>query len=237
MTVSKLTLSVLLIEDEKHIRRFVRTELESRDMTVHEAATGKEGLIAAQTRRPDLLIVDLGLPDMDGLDVIRQIRAWTDVPLIVLSARSREDEKVAAFDAGADDYLTKPFGTGELIARIHALLWRTNRHAETRTNDVRFGAIRVDLTDRRVTLDDEPVRLTPVEFRLLATMIRNAGRILTHQQLLTEVWGPSHAQDTQYLRVYMGNLRHKLERDPAQPIHFVTETGVGYRLVGLERKE
>lgn len=235
--MNKLTLSILLIEDEKHIRRFVRTELESRDMSVHEAGTGKEGLIAAQTRRPDLLIVDLGLPDMDGLDVIRQVRAWSDMPLIVLSARSREDEKIAAFEAGADDYLTKPFGTGELIARIHALLWRTHRHAEARTNEVRFGDIRVDLNDRGVTLADEPVRLTPVEFRLLAMLIRNAGRVLTHQQLLTEVWGPSHARDTQYLRVYMGNLRHKLERDPAQPIHFVTETGVGYRLVGLQQRE
>ncbi len=234
--MNKLNVSVLFIEDEKNIRRFVRTELESRDMTVHEATTGKEGLIAAQTRRPDLLIVDLGLPDMDGLDVIRQVRGWTDVPLIVLSARSREEEKVAAFEAGADDYLTKPFGTGELIARIHALLWRTNRHAESRTSDIRFGDIRVVLSERSVTLRDEPVRLTPVEFRLLSMMVRNAGRILTHQQLLTEVWGPLHARDTQYLRVYMGNLRQKLERDPAQPVHFVTETGVGYRLVGLERK-
>lgn len=236
--MSKLAVSVVLIEDEKQIRRFVRTELENRGITVYEAVTGKEGIVAAQTRKPDLLIIDLGLPDMDGLEVIRKVRAWSDMPLIILSARSYEAEKVAGFEAGADDYLTKPFGTGELIARIHALLWRTNRGhviGEGSSSEIRFGDVKVDLDARTVMLGDEHVRLTPVEFRLLSCLIRNAGRVMTHRQLLTDVWGPAHQQDTQYLRVYMGNLRQKLEREPAQPAHLVTETGVGYRLMGVQR--
>ncbi|MCY0386697.1 response regulator [Robbsia sp. Bb-Pol-6] len=232
--MTKPSISVVLIEDDKQIRRFVRTELALRDMTVTEATTGREGLQAAATRKPDLLIVDLGLPDIDGLDVIRQIRTWADMPLIVLSARSREAEKVAAFEAGADDYLTKPFGVGELTARIHALLRRRNRVGEAGAQQVRFGEVVLDLAARSVTRAGRHLHLTPVEFRLLTTLVRNAGRVMTHGQLLTQVWGPAHAEDTHYLRVYMGNLRQKLERDPAQPAHLVTETGVGYRLAGVE---
>jgi two-component system KDP operon response regulator KdpE len=221
--MSKSTISVVLIEDEKQIRRFVRTELEQREMTVFEATSGTEGLSAAANRKPDILIVDLGLPDMDGLDVIRRVREWADMPLIVLSARSREDEKIAAFEAGADDYLTKPFGVGELTARIHALLRRRNRVGEA-------GAVQA----RSISRNDERIHLTPVEFRLLAMLVRNAGRVLTHHQLLIEVWGPAHADDSHYLRVYMGNLRQKLEKDPAQPVYFLTETGVGYRFAGID---
>lgn len=232
--MSKPAISVVLIEDEKQIRRFVRTELEQREMTVFEASSGKEGLTAAANRKPDILIVDLGLPDMDGLDVIRRVREWADMPLIVLSARSREDEKIAAFEAGADDYLTKPFGVGELTARIHALLRRRNRVGEAGAVQVRFGDITVDLDARSISRNDERVHLTPVEFRLLAMLVRNAGRVLTHHQLLIEVWGPAHADDSHYLRVYMGNLRQKLEKDPAQPVHFLTETGVGYRFAGID---
>ena len=232
--MSKFAISVVLIEDEKQIRRFVRTELEQRDMTVYEATSGKEGLAAAANRKPDILIVDLGLPDMDGLDVIRRVREWADMPLIVLSARSREDEKIAAFTAGADDYLTKPFGIGELMARINALLRRRNRVGDAGTVQVHFGEISVDLDAREITRNAERVHLTPVEFRLFAMLLRNAGRVLTHHQLLVEVWGPTHAEDSHYLRVYMGNLRQKLEKDPAQPVHLLTETGVGYRLAGVD---
>jgi len=232
--MTKTSISVVLVEDDKQIRRFVRTELELRDMTVTEAETGEQGVSAAATRKPDVLIVDLGLPDIDGIEVIQKIRAWSDTPLIVLSARSREAEKVAAFEAGADDYLTKPFGIGELLARIHALLRRRNRVGDAGSLQIRFGEVVVDLTARSVSRAGENLHLTPVEFRLLATLIRNSSRVMTHGQLLTEVWGPVHAKDTHYLRVYMGNLRQKLERDPAQPEHLVTETGVGYRLCGIE---
>jgi len=232
--VSKPAISVVLIEDEKQIRRFVRTELEQRDMTVFEAPSGKEGLSAAANRKPDIVIVDLGLPDMDGLDVIRRIREWADTPLIVLSARSRESEKIAAFEAGADDYLTKPFGVGELTARIHALLRRRNRVGDAGSAQLRFGDISVDLDARSISRDDERIHLTPVEFRLLSMLMRHAGRVLTHHQLLIEVWGPAHAEDSHYLRVYMGNLRQKLEKDPAQPVYLITETGVGYRFAGID---
>lgn len=232
--MDKPAITVVLIEDDKQIRRFVRSELEHHGMLVFEAQTGREGLASAATRKPDIVIVDLGLPDMDGLDVIRQIRDWADMPLIVLSARSREDEKVAALDAGADDYLSKPFGVAELMARMNAQLRRRNRINGVSEPKVRFGTTVVDLAARSVMRDGERVHLTPVEFRLLTLLIRHAGRVLTHRQLLSEVWGPTHAEDTHYLRVYMGNLRQKLEVDPAQPAHFVTETGVGYRLAGLQ---
>ncbi|HEV3105899.1 MAG TPA: two-component system response regulator KdpE [Trinickia sp.] len=230
--MSEPTVNVVLIEDEKQIRRFVRTSLEGEGIVVHDAETGKQGLVEAATRKPDLIIVDLGLPDTDGLDVIRELRGWTDLPVIVLSARTHEAEKVAALDAGADDYLTKPFGVSELLARIRAHLRRRNQAGATESPQVCFGTVSVDLALRRVMRDGEAVHLTPIEYRLLATLVRHAGRVLTHRQLLRDVWGPSHVESNHYLRIYMAHLRQKLERDPAQPEHIVTETGVGYRLVG-----
>ncbi|MBN3757958.1 two-component system response regulator KdpE [Paraburkholderia sp. Tr-20389] len=231
--MSDLSITVVLIEDEQQIRRFVRASLEGEGMTVYDAPTGKQGLIEAATRKPDLVIVDLGLPDTDGLDVIRELRGWSELPVIVLSARTQESEKVAALDAGADDYLTKPFGVSELLARIRAHLRRRNQGGPAETPQVHFGGVTVDLALRQVSRDGEPVHLTPLEYRLLATLVRHAGRVLTHRQLLRDVWGPSHVESHHYLRIYMAHLRQKLERDPAQPEHIVTETGVGYRLVGV----
>jgi len=224
--------TAILIEDEKQIRRFVRVSLEAHGMTVHEAETGQQGLVEAATRKPDIVIVDLGLPDMDGIDVIRELRTWTAVPVIVLSARTQEDQKVAALDAGADDYLTKPFGVSELMARIRAHLRRRDQAGARESAAVTFGDVTVELAMRRVTRAGNSVHLTPIEYRLLATLVRHAGRVLTHRQLLLEVWGPSHVESPHYLRIYMAHLRQKLERDGAQPEHIVTETGVGYRLVG-----
>lgn len=226
--------TVVLIEDDKQIRRFVRVSLEAQGMTVHEALSGQQGLVEAATRKPDLVIVDLGLPDVDGIDVIRELRGWSGLPVIVLSARTQEEQKVAALDAGADDYLTKPFGVSELLARIRAHLRRRNQAPASETPAVSFGDVSVDLAMRRVTRNGESVHLTPLEYRLLATLVRHAGRVLTHRQLLVDVWGPSHVESPHYLRIYMAHLRQKLERDPAQPEHIVTETGVGYRLVGVQ---
>ena len=228
--------TVVLIEDEPQIRRFVRSALEAEGWQVHEADTAKKGLIEAGTRKPDLLVLDLGLPDGDGLDVIRDVRGWSGVPIIVLSARSDELEKIAALDAGADDYLTKPFGTGELLARVRANL-RRPRNAATDGAALdddpmfRFGEVEVDRTARLVRRAGKEVHLTPIEYRLLNVLMANAGRVLTHRQLLREVWGPSHVDQSHYLRIYMGHLRQKLEVDPTQPQHLLTETAVGYRLV------
>ena len=231
--MSESVATVVLIEDEQQIRRFVRAALEAESMSVYDAQTGRAGLTEAATRKPDLVIVDLGLPDTDGLDIIRELRAWADVPVIVLSARTREAEKVAALDAGADDYLTKPFGVPELLARIRAHLRRRQRGGTLDASLVRFGQVSVDLAQRRVTRADELVHLTPIEYRLLVVLVRHAGRVLTHRQLLAEVWGPSHVESQHYLRIYMAHLRRKLEDDAAQPQHIVTETGIGYRLVGI----
>ena len=228
----EVVVNVVVIEDDRHICRFVRASLESEAMRVTEAQTGQRGLALVAGTRPDLVIVDLGLPDMDGVDVIRQLRGWSAVPVIVLSARSSEKEKVAALDAGADDYLTKPFGVAELMARIRAQLRRQNRTAGAEGSIVRFGDVVVDLDARVVQRGGEPVHLTPIEYRLLAALARQAGRVITQRQLLQEVWGPSRVDSAHYLRIYMGHLRQKLERDPAQPEHIVTETAVGYRLVG-----
>ncbi|GAB3630603.1 Fis family transcriptional regulator [Pandoraea terrae] len=230
--MSEPAVTLVVIEDEKTIRRFLRTSLEAEGMIVHEAETGRQGLIEAATRKPDLLIVDLGLPDVDGVEVIRELRGWTDMPVIVLSARNAEHEKVVALDVGADDYLTKPFGVSELLARIRAQLRRHHRGGGTDTLDesFAFGDVHIDLSRRKVTRGDDPVHLTPIEYRLLVTLVRHAGRVLTHRQLLKEVWGPSHIESNHYLRIYMGHLRQKLEADPAQPRHILTETGVGYRL-------
>ena len=228
---------VVLIEDEPQIRRFVRSALEAEGWLVHEADTAKKGLTEAGTRKPDLLVLDLGLPDGDGLDVIRDVRGWSGVPIIVLSARSDERDKIAALDAGADDYLTKPFGVGELLARVRANL----RRPRTANGDdaaheepdpvFRFGEVEVDRQARIVRRKGAEVHLTPIEYRLLCVLLANAGRVLTHRQLLREVWGPSHADQSHYLRIYMGHLRQKLEADPTQPVHLLTETAVGYRLL------
>ena len=228
--------TAVVIEDEPQIRRFVRSALESEGWQVHEADTAKKGLIEVGTRKPDLVVLDLGLPDGDGLDVIRDVRGWSGVPIIVLSARSDETDKIAALDAGADDYLTKPFGTGELLARVRANLRRPRNAATDGTaleDDpiFRFGEVEVDRTARIARRAGHEVHLTPIEYRLLSVLMANAGRVLTHRQLLREVWGPSHVDQNHYLRIYMGHLRQKLEVDPTQPQHLLTETAVGYRLV------
>jgi two-component system, OmpR family, KDP operon response regulator KdpE len=228
--MSVISPSVVVIEDEPQIRRFLRTALETEGCAVAEAGTARQGLVKAGTRKPDLIILDLGLPDRDGVDVVRDVRAWSSVPILILSARSGEGDKVAALDAGADDYLTKPFGVAELLARVRALL-RRKRIAGTEEPQVIFGEVAVDLAGRRVTRAGHEVHLTLIEYRLLTLLIANAGRVLTHRQLLREVWGPSHGADTHYLRVYMTGLRRKLEADPTCPRHLRTESGVGYRLV------
>ncbi len=228
----------VVIEDEPQIRRFVRAALEAEGWQVHEADTLRAGLSQAGTRKPDVLILDLGLPDGDGLDLLRDVRGWSAVPIIVLSARSDELDKIAALDAGADDYLTKPFGVGELLARVRANLRRPRAaggelQAGGGASDAvfRFGDVQVDRMARVVRRGGDEVHLTPIEYRLLTVLIANVGRVLTHRQLLREVWGPAHSDQSHYLRIYMGHLRQKLEPDPAQPRHLLTEIAVGYRLV------
>lgn len=221
----------LLVEDEPQIRRFVRSALEEEGWNVHEAETISRGLSDAGTRSPDLIILDLGLPDGDGLHFIADLRKWSSVPVIVLSARTGEADKITALDAGADDYLTKPFSLGELQARVRATVRRQRQPTNSNDGQVQFGDVTVDLKDRRVVKGGVSVHLTPTEYRLLALMVASAGRVLTNPQLLRSVWGPSHADDGHYLRIYMGHLRHKLEDDPAQPRYLLTETGVGYRLL------
>ena len=222
---------IVVIEDEPTIRRFIRLSLETEDCQVHEAEGMKRGLIELGTRHPDLLVLDLGLPDGEGVDLIRDLRSWSDIPVIVLSARSDEADKVLALDAGADDYLTKPFGAAELLARVRAHLRRRAQAGGGAGTVHEFGELRVDLGRRIVERAGEPVHLTPIEFRLLAYLLTHPDSVLTHRQLLKNVWGPSHAEDSHYVRVYMGALRKKIERDPSQPRHIVTETGVGYRFV------
>lgn len=221
--------SALLVEDEPHIRRFVRGALEQEGWQVHEAATVQRGLTEAGTRKPDVVILDLGLPDGDGVDFIGDLRKWSAVPVIVLSARVNEDEKIRALDRGADDYLTKPFGVGELLARVRASQRRQRGPAAEGDGKVRFADVVVDVQNRRVTKAGRVVRLTPTEHRLLAALVANAGKVMTTPQLLRTVWGPNQADNAHYLRIYMGHLRHKLEDNPAQPRYMITETGVGYR--------
>lgn len=229
--MNELSATLVLIEDDAPIRRFLHTTLALAGMHVFEAETGQRGLMAVASRKPDLVILDLGLPDMDGLEVIRQLRDWTDLPILVLSARSQENEKVAALDAGADDYLSKPFGVDECLARIRVLLRRHTGHSAKIEQNFVFGEVRVDLVLRQVYRAEHSIHLTPIEYRLLTTLIRHAGKVITQRELLREVWGPNHSESSQYLRVYMGHLRQKLEVDPALPKHLITETGVGYRLV------
>ncbi|MFP2513153.1 two-component system response regulator KdpE [Buttiauxella agrestis] len=223
-------ISVLIVEDEKEIRRFLRTALEGESLRVHEAETLQRGLLEAATRKPDLVILDLGLPDGDGIDFIRDFRQWSQTPIVVLSARSDEQVKIDALDAGADDYLSKPFGIGELQARLRVVL---RRHASLAQPDpvYQFSNISVDLANRRITRDGTEIHLTPIEFRLLATLLNNHGKVLTQRQLLNQVWGPNAVEHSHYLRIYMGHLRQKLERDPARPAHLLTETGIGYRFM------
>ncbi|KXW57905.1 two-component system response regulator KdpE [Ferrovum myxofaciens] len=221
---------VILVEDEKQIRRFVRAALESEGCQVIEAVTGERGLIEAATRKPDLVILDLGLPDREGVEVLQDLRSWSQVPVIILSARSNEEDKIAALDAGADDYLTKPFGVGELLARVRAQLRRHSLSGEAGQSEIGFGKIRVDRVKRLVmTEEGESIHLTSIEYRLLAYLLAYPGKVLTHRELLREVWGPTHVESAHYLRVYMGNLRKKLERDPARPDFLLTESGLGYR--------
>jgi len=222
---------IVVIEDDPQIRRFLRTGLAAHGFEIHEAENGKLGLIMAATRKPDLVILDLGLPDIDGVEVITKLREWTSRPVIILSARNLEADKVAALDAGADDYLTKPFGLDELLARIRVALRHATRPEAVGAGDVfQSGSLKVDFGHRRVYRDGEEVHLTPIEYRLLTTLIKHAGKVLTHRQLLNEVWGPSYVENSHYLRIYMGCLRHKLEADPARPKLFLTEAGTGYRL-------
>jgi two-component system, OmpR family, KDP operon response regulator KdpE len=231
--VSALRVSVLVVEDEPDIRRFLRSALGSEGYRVVEADSGRRGEIEAGSHKPDLAIVDLGLPDMDGVELIRRIRAWSQMPIVVLSARAQEQAKIDALDGGADDYVTKPFGVGELLARLRAALRHAARSGQG-SAPLRLGAVEIDLQRRRVTRHGAEVHLTPIEFRLLACLAQHLGLVVTHRQLLREVWGPSHVEHTHYLRIYMKQLRDKLEGDPVQPKYLLTDTGIGYRLLGEE---
>jgi len=221
----------VVIEDDAQIRRFLKVTLEENGFRYVEAETAKQGLIQCETQMPDLVILDLGLPDLDGLEVIERVREWTKVPIVVLSARGQEKDKVAALDAGADDYLTKPFGVDELMARIRVALRHSARPQGAEGETVfRHKGLEIDLDKRVVTVSGKEVHLTPIEYRLLATLAKHAGKVLTHRQLLVEVWGPNAEFEHQYVRVYMNQLRHKIEAEPARPKYLITETGVGYRL-------
>lgn len=228
IATSEPSLTVLIVEDEQAIRRFVRAALEGEGYRVHEADTMRRGLSEAGTRKPDLVVLDLGLPDGDGVDFIRDLRAWSGVPVLVLSARVEEYDKVEALDAGADDYLIKPFGVAELLARVRAVCRRHARESGG-TAIINFGEVSVDLERRQVARDGQAIHITPIEFRLLAALIAKPGKVLTHRQLLRDVWGPAYVERGHYLRIYMGHLRQKLEADPTRPRHFLTETGIGYR--------
>jgi two-component system, OmpR family, KDP operon response regulator KdpE len=218
---------VLVVDDERSIRRFLKTALEGQ-FIIFEAASGEEALQAVLADRPDVIILDLGLPDMDGIDVTRRLREWTQTPIIIVSVREQEQEKIAALDAGADDYLTKPFGVGELIARLRTVLRRT---IQTDSEPVfQTGSLSVDLTQREVQVNNQTISLTPTEYDLLRTLVKHAGKVLTHDQLLRSVWGTAYEHETHMLQVNISNLRRKIETDPARPVYIVTEPGVGYRL-------
>lgn len=229
--MDKLKPIIVVIEDDPQICRFLRTSLNANGFGLFEANTGEQGLVEVATRKPDLVILDLGLPRMDGITVIHKVREWSTVPIIVLSARSQEQDKVTALDAGADDYLTKPFSIGELLARIRVAIRHTARFKQDNTATVfSEGELSVDLTRRLVVIGTREVHLTPIEYRLLSVLIHHAGKVLTHRQLLLNVWGPSYVEHDHYVRIYMGQLRQKLEADPTQPRYLLTETGIGYRL-------
>ena len=221
---------ILLIEDEPQMRRFLRITLQGHGYRLVEAETGQDGLMQAATRNPDVVLLDLGLPDVDGLEVTRRLREWTLTPIIVISAREQEQDKVKALDAGADDYLTKPFSAGELMARIRVALRHMARQTGKQEPIFMIQNLRVDLAQRQVFIDEQEVHLTPIEYKLLTVLVRHAGRVITHRQLLQEVWGPAHVNEVQYLRVYMTQLRHKLENDPTRPRFLMNEPGIGYRL-------
>lgn len=223
---------ILLIEDDASIRRFVRLALEDEGWQVFEAETAKRGLIEAASRQPDAVVLDLGLPDADGKTVISELRSWSQLPILVLSARDHEDEKVAALDVGADDYLSKPFGVPELLARLRVMLRRRQQApAQQPSSEMQFGDVHVNLATHEVRKAGAPIHLTPIEFRLLTALIAGQGRVLTHRQLLLQVWGPEYLDRPHYLRVHMANLRQKVETDAAQPAHLMTELQVGYRLI------
>jgi two-component system, OmpR family, KDP operon response regulator KdpE len=231
--VTEARSTILIIEDEPEIRRFLRSSLGSEGYKVVESVTARRGSIDAATHKPDLAIVDLGLPDFDGVEVIRRIREWSPMPILVLSARVQERAKIDALDAGANDYVTKPFGVGELLARVRAAL----RHAVRVVSGKNVLALQdaiIDLEARKATRGGKEIHLTPIEFRIIACLAQHLGMVVTHRQLLSEVWGPTHVTDTHYLRIYLKQLRDKLEIDPVRPRHFVTETGVGYRLLADE---
>jgi two-component system KDP operon response regulator KdpE len=219
---------VLVVDDEIQIRRLLRVSLTASGYTFHEAATGQAGLEQAALLRPDVVVLDLGLPDMDGLEVLRSLREWSSVPVVVLSVRDADADKIALLDAGADDYLSKPFSIGELLARLRVALRHAQPVAETAV--FRTGSLEVDLTRRLVTVSGRPVKLTATEYALLRLLVQHAGRVLTHRQILRQVWGPQYEEETPYLRVYVAQLRRKLEADPANPALLLTEPGVGYRL-------
>lgn len=221
--------TILLVEDDVHIRRFVRTALEADGCRVAESDAMQQGLIEAATRKPDMVILDLGLPDGDGRQFVSDLRTWSSMPVLVLSARAAEVDKIDVLDAGADDYLTKPFSVGELLARVRAMLRRARKGTDIEQPIFGFGRVEVDLVRRTVKRDGNIVHLTPIEYRLLCVLLAHAGKVMTHRQLLRDVWGPSYVDSNHYLRVYVGHLRQKLEDDPAQPRHFLTEVGVGYR--------
>lgn len=222
---------ILVIEDEPQIRRFLRAALTSHGYRFAEVETGEAGLVEAALQSPEVIILDLGLPDIDGLEVTCRLREWTRVPIVILSARGQEQDKIAALDAGADDYLTKPFGMGELLARIRVALRHAAHHAaNSEESTFTVDNVRIDFVRRQVFRDDTEVHLTPIEYKLLVTLAKYAGKVVTHHQLLKEIWGPGYTNETHYLRVYMGNLRHKLEDNPAHPRYLITEPGVGYRL-------
>ena len=225
--------TILIIEDEVQMQRFLRASLGGNGYQVLQAATAQDGLAQAGARSPDLILLDLGLPDLDGLEVTQHLRSWAKGPIIVISARGKEEDKIRALDAGADDYLTKPFGVGELLARIRVAL-RRSAHGDGGASEFSMGDVKVDLVKRSVTKAEVEVHLTPIEFKLLTTLVKNAGRVITHRQLLSEVWGRNSGEQTHYLRVYMGQLRHKLEDNPSRPRFLTTEPGVGYRLRLLE---
>ena len=226
--MSEASIRVVVVEDDPQIRRFVSDAIRRSGCLPSEAGTARAGLAAVAAEDAHLVILDLGLPDMSGIDFIREVRLWSSLPILILSARTAEDDKIEALDAGADDYLSKPFGVGELLARVRVLLRRRSLADEGVTSH-RFGEVEIDIARHMVRLAGEDIHLTQIEFRLLAVMLANAGKVLTHRHLMREVWGPGHVEQEHYVRIYIRRLRQKLERDPTQPRHFLTETGIGYR--------